>query len=776
MEKLKSSKPGVLAIFLSVLFLSLCAMFYALYTKSAIAQVPTPNVPCPENRQTEFHSLRPYQASPCDETRETVIACGNDLIVQKEYNLTPAQARRCTTNPDGSQHCDFEFAETSNIKISLPDAELPIVGNTQLVANSQDQSPNPLLDPAQRTNEYVSWYLNGTNYRAEDEPLNPENASDQKDLLSFAGPLRKLLPQDIVHAKQIETIKNRGADQHNQIAVCANESVLGLFGNSNPAPCYENGPTPSGDVYRLSDWDGDLSFLNILPGAWNKRYPPLRWSNENGQPFESDIAYQKAYYEWKGKSCVIIPVIQKLLCLDNPLISNKYADLFSYVPLSSTEDRIGSVDVSDELTIQPTADDSDEAQVSNVNYTPTGAEENLIYVPHMEETTELLGLLQTTYAAKGADTNGGANVVNDLFVTDTNCDLTNVRWNTGDDLFGEYGNTPIEGSLDYTVKFSCDFGVLDPTRYNECIADGRDPEVCRDEAGSNTCERKANVALSVYTHTPKINELWYRTVFGDMSIFKRIFPQSLSGKSQTLDLPGVTTAKYESTSGETVLAGDPDNNRAGSRAEIFIPHLGGVQEYFLKGIQKMLRPKDVGGSSPVSGVTTPGSGEINCDKSTPPVTLPGVLTIDSYHDLALRWVGGAPGTHARDCYYDVIKRAQSQGVNPMMALWVWVHESDASNYNVSVEDFGVHFGQPQGFVDQINGFLSRAKSYNRNHYTCAGTGITNDLQAFAYIYKSGRCDNSQPGAEQFWREMQDQFNWVAPGCTLPESMTDTSCN
>lgn len=777
---------------ITFLFVSAFALFlvhYSLFLRGVRAQVPTPDVPCEDVRpgdtfnplnifDQEFHSLRPYQASPCDKTVETVIACGNDLIVQKEYNLTPAQAKTCTTGANGSRHCEFEFTDTSSVKISLPDAELPIVGNTQLVANSQNQNPSPLLDSAQRTNEYVSWYLNGTNYRAEDKPLDPKNPDEAKDLISYAGPLRKLLPQSIAQEKQIETIKNRGTDQHNQIAVCANENIFGLFGNSDPYPCYEGGliNAITGDKYRLSDWDGDLSFLNLGFGAWNKRYPPLPWSDENGQPFDSDVSYQKAYQEWKGKSCVILPIVKKLICVDNPLIANKYADLFPYVPLSSTEDRIGRVDVNDSLTIQQDPSENDGVQVSSVAYTPTGAEENLIYVPHMEETTELLGLLQTTYAAKGTDTNGSDNNVTDLFVTDTNCDLTNVRWNTGDDLFGEYGNTPIEGNLDYTVKFSCDFGVLDPTRYNECIEAGRDPEVCRDEAGSPDCKKTANVALSVYTHTPKINELWYRTVFGDMSIFKRMLPQSMTGPAQTLDLPGVTTAKYETTDADaTALAGDPDNNRSGSRAEIFIPHLGGIQEYFLKGIQKALRPKDIGGSDPVSGITTPGSGEINCDKNAPEVNLPGVLSKSEYHDLALRWVGGAPGTHAQDCYNDVIRSARGAGVNPMMALWLWVHESDASNYNVSVEDFGVHFGQPEGFQAQLAGFLSRAKIYNRNHYTCQGTGITNDLQAFAYIYKSGRCDNSQPGAEQFWQEMQSQFNWIAPGCTLPDSMTDMEC-
>lgn len=1044
----------------------------------------TPNIQCVPPTDPEFHSLRPYPGSVCIASAPTVTACGNDLIVEKEYQLTPAQAKNCTPNPDGkTRNCNFEFNDSVNVKISVPEAELPIVGNTELVKNSTN--PTGQLDNPQRTNEYVSWYLNGINYRAEEDPNDPRNADGLKNLLSFAGPLRKLLPKSIVQKEQIDQIAKINTERHDQITVCAHKEFLNLFGQYLPHECYKGDGSPAiAKKYRLSDWNGSLSafntiidialplLANIVPSIgtdalrdaigspWNDRKPPLESGTDpNGELF-TDLTYRKAYQEWTGKTCAIVTIpiinIKQLFCVDNPAVPNEYANLFPYVQPSSTEDLPGKVyanvgsgsgggsggggglsgdygseidqfmaagasyyiawqysgnrgnplandqfsfyqgspacatlqakaaqypgkigvniyslsNISDaeirehltyvknecgtsivrfwgfdspdtimkvlnagrdvgglqfiialadfgvvggdptgwyssgyqatylphaiqvadainanglggvvyalELVNEPhcfgqtsciapyaqwagvvsgtlsgkgirvgigqkasedtTRGDSpgvgtppdfslsnnfgsigttsahyyDGAQkakafqalglaqglgkpfyigeagfgsgssgtaqgagVSNVRFAPTNRE-NLIYVPHMEETTGLSSLLQTTFAAKGVDTSSGPAIDTEV-LNQPYCDINNARTNPGDDLLGER-STPVQGSLNYTYSTSCEFGTptLDTTCYAECIDEGTNPTECNSRClKTNSCTRTANVALGVFTKTPKVDELWYRTVFGDQSIFKRIFPKALSDETHVLDIPGVTNASYEST-GTRTLAGNPANQRPGTSAQIFIPHLGGIYEYFLKGIQTALRPKDLG-STLIPGITTPPK-DVNCNKSAPDVNLAGILSKDDYEGLALQWVGGSPGNHAKDCYNDVVAKATAAGVNPALALWIWVHESDASNYNVSVEDFGVHFGQPQGFNDQIAGFLSRAKTYNTSHFTCNGTGVTNDLQAFAYIYKSGKCSADGEGAEEFWQALNNQFNWVAPGCTLPESPTDVSCN
>lgn len=799
-----------LVSFLFVFTLAAFLVHFSILLKTTQAQIPTPDVPCDQVRpvpgasQNEFDSLRPYQASPCNKTIETVIACGNDLIIQKEYKLTPSAAKSCSTNADGSRTCQFEFSDSSNIKVSVPDAELPIVGNTQLVSNST--SDTNTLDSAQRTNQYVSWYLNGTNYRAEDEPVDPNN----NEFLSFAGPVRKLLPQSIIQQKQIESIEASKSSQHNQVAVCANEPTFGIIGDilgigkTVPEPCYKDTPIPgavNGTPYRLDDWEGNLSwgndvintlvgtFTSLLPNVagdiirdsignhWNKRIPPLpSGTDPSGEKFTS-LTYQKAYNEWRGKSCVIVPGINFLLCIENVFIPNRYADLFTYVPLVSNEDRIGKITVNDASAPQP---ESEGVVVSGVVYEPGSVSENLIYVPHMEETNELLDTLQSTYSAKGTDKNGGLAVDDRPFSTTTNCDLTQKGWNSGDDLFGEYKNTPINGTLNYNVSFTCSFGAprLDQSCYNDCIANGNTDAECKAQCtSSNQCEKKANVALSVYTKTPKINELWSRTVFGAQSVYKRFFPQIMTGKSATLDLPGVTTAKYESDDNDaTVLAGDPDNNRSGDRAEIFIPHLGGIQEYFLKGIQTALRPKGITGGSSGSN-PAPGSKTINCNKSAPdPGSVPGLL---SKATLIAEFSREFPGNHIGDCYNDVVARAKAAGYDPAFAMAIWIEESGASDYSQfpTVADFGCAVNTPRAdFGAQLTCFLGLKASYASSRFDSCRVGSGLSMNDFLLIFSEGfnACNPSNASCyhkfclnPQFPDRIRSFYSRVSGGRGLP---------
>ena len=782
---------------------------FSLFLKKTNAQVPIPDIPCDQVNPlstNEFDSLRPYQASPCNKAIETVIACGNDVIIQKEYKVTPSSAKSCVTNADGSRTCQFEFSDSSNVKVSVPDAELPIVGNTQLVSNSA--SDTNTLDSAQRTNQYVSWYLNGTNYRAEDQAVEPTT----NEFLSFAGPIRKLLPQSTIQQKQIESIQASKSDQHNQVAVCANEPTFGIIGDilglgkTVPEPCYKDTPIPgqvNGTIYRLDDWKGNLSwqtdvvnslvtkFTSLLPGVasdiirdsignhWNKKIPPLPSDNDpSGKPFTA-LTFQKAYNEWRGKSCVIVPGINFLLCIENIFIPNRYADLFTYVPLTSNEDRIGKITVNDAPAPQPS---NDGVSVTGVVYKPGDTTENLLYVPHMEETSELLSILQSTYVPKGSSDGGGSEVVDTPFLTDTNCDLTQKGWNSGDDLFGEYKNKPIEGTLNYNVSFTCSFGTphLDQTCYNDCLADGNTDAECKAQCtSSNQCDKKANVALSVYTKTPKINNLWYQTVFGSMSVFKRIFPSALSGKSQTLDLPGVTTAKYESNDTDAkVLAGDPKNNRSGEKAEIFIPHLGGIQEYFLKGIQTALRPKGITGGS--SGTNpAPGSKTINCNKSAPdPGNVPGLLPKAT---LIKEFSREFPGNHIEDCYNDVVARARASGYDPAFAMAIWIEESGASDYSQfpTVADFGCAVNTPRtDFTSQLTCFLSLKANYSQSRFdSCRqGSGVT--MNDFLLIFSEGfnACNPANASCykkfclnPQFPDRIRNFYSRVSGGRSLPSN-------
>jgi len=88
-------------------------------------------------------------------------------------------------------------------------------------------------------NEYLSWYLNGTLYRAERNPLDHKKLEDLKRITTLSGPLNKLLPQEIQWRNKINTntlnsqrnekqqtgkadevAVRMSQDRHNQIVAC----------------------------------------------------------------------------------------------------------------------------------------------------------------------------------------------------------------------------------------------------------------------------------------------------------------------------------------------------------------------------------------------------------------------------------------------------------------------------------------------------------------------------------------------------------------------------
>jgi hypothetical protein len=653
----------------------------------------------------------------------------------------------------GDYECSYLVAgKTASYKIDLSQANLPILGNTEKVANSQNQTEE--FDDAVKTNEYVSWYLNGVNGRAENEPL-ADNEESLRKIIDFSGPIKKLLPQSIQYKNQIATIQKRESERHDQVVLCADEPLLGI-GKTTPIPCYSgSGSGAQGNEYRLSAWDGNLSFFNtyinsivglftsILPDVprdtirayignpWNERIPPLPWDSQ----FENNsVLYLKAYNEWRGKSCLIIPTINKLVCIDNPFIKNKFADLFPYVPLSSTEDRVGEVSV-DEQNVTAASED---LTISNVNLVTSPAE---LFFSHTEEIADLASLLQLTFAPSGAATTGAPSLVSPA----ESCDLQNVRTNEGDSLFA----TEITGSLAYDAEFSCVF-------------DG--------SASASACTKNVSVGLGVVTQTPKADELWSRLVAGPAGIFKRIFPLVGEGGAiiGILDMPGATNVEYSGSG--LVSAGNPEG-RAGEDAELYFPHLGGISEYFLKGIQTILRPKGYG--EPIlSGAagTFASSGDVDCNQSAASVSLPRTLNRQQTFQLALNWIGGQTGNHVLECYNDVVGRAKSSGVNAALTLLLWLNESNASNYGISPADFGIRALDNQGFNAQITRFLNLPSSYRSNYGSCFGRG--NDTIAFLRLFRSGNCTDE--AGLKYANGIVSKWNFVT-SCPFPQSPTSTSC-
>ena len=798
-SKISNFKLLVLVILLIVILLEIRNSKLEIGTVNA--QVPAnTNISCGNVSDTEFNSLRPYQANTqcTSQTASEATFCGNSLTLKETIEKTyTGGGGNCTTK--GSKvYCTYNVSVPSHqITIDLSGADLPFMGNTEDVINSQN--PTDKLTDAEKTNEYVSWYLNGVINRAE----YGEAKNTDYNTINLSGPIQKLLPGIILDAQRINTINNVGETNHNQIAVCAKQGsggfagriqdVLGL-GKSKPVSCYQGNNTKAqNDVYRLGSWDGDLSFWNsgsnkiidaisaLIPNIagiqdairtsvanhWNKRTPPLPWSDD---PFAkptrqmTSLEYKKYYNEWQGKTCVIVPAINYLVCLDNILVPNKYADLFSYIPLSSTEDVEGNISIDQVSSAQGTSDSN--VIVKNIAF--SNQNPATLFFSHMEESDQLSSLLQDTYAPKGEGKVGSPTNV----ASETSCNTVEVRSNKGDDLFA----TQLTGDLSYTANFSCTFDAPVPTGcYERCTYFGGAPNECRADClypdaspisvptPTQECKKDVYINLSTTSKIPLADDIWSRLVAGPMAVFKRIFPKTNTAGSvgQIIDIPGSTNIDYSGT------------DISQSNTDLKLPHLGGISEYFLNGIQTALRPKGLGDTisfAPNSDEDTGSGGEINCNQTIPEIAVNGLNKTEA-ENITKIWYATGPGKpYFKECNNDVIQRSKSKNINPIFALAIWIHESDASNYeavNYPVEDFGIHGNQSvptNNFSKQLDFFLNLPSSY-------AAKCGKKDMSTFISMFWFGHCSplnqNEKDKISSYTNDLNFIYSVIAPGIALP---------
>lgn len=614
---------------------------------------PLLGFPCNETSKAEFNSLRPYQAAPCGEAGKAYY-CSNNLIFTESFEM--AGKGECTNRLSSPGEitftCNPEYkVNPHDLYVSLDGSNLPILGNTEDVKNSQ--SSDETLDDAEKVNEYVSWYLSGVNTRAEyGEP-------STEQVVNYSGPLQKLLPSaiaDVQRIKVIESIdkkstvtneadgtKTESTQNHNQIVVCGQSSIpiignLFNIGTITPTDCYPSSGknlTASGEVFRLKaqdgadGWNGTLSLFNsaaniiptfvdrfaeILPevpksiiqkyisAAWNKKTPPLPWDNGSGKPFASEILYRKAYNEWRGKSCVIVPIVDTLVCLDNIFVPNKYADLFQYIPLAETTDKEGAEKINN---IQILPGDGIKVEGEKIGQTITPP----LYFAHTEEVKQLTELLNKTYTPK--------DVTNESLpeTTEKNvCSVVNIRTNKGDNLFpGD--------NLELQVK-DVEYKITETT-----CTETYEIKEYQDEYGriqkkierSLKCPTVVNITINTSTSTPNVEEIFSNTVADSASIFRRIYPKVEEGApvSCIADMPTVTNVTYDSKGSESPNGGSQSfsvknipTDGTNVSPQLTFPHLGSVYEYFLNGIQTALRPKGYGSATPISGNCT--SSSISC--------------------------------------------------------------------------------------------------------------------------------------------------------------------
>lgn len=629
MEKIKSL-PKTFTLTL-LLFLSLLAFNFYLLPSAARAAGPIPppgRIPCDATANPEFNSSRPYQASPCGDSGVRAIFCGNTLRITQNVEggvVRGAPQFLEIDKPMGGK--DYAF--------DLSDAELPILGNTELTLNSQNGSDQ--LDDATKLNEYLNWYLNGTLDRAEN------GQTDTGKVVDFSGPVKKLLPSIIQDAQRMGSIANISKDvsvdtetnatiksgakekaNHDQIVVCANKqipllpswltNIFGLgsvgLGKDIPVECYKgDGSQAQGSIYRLGSWAKDSplqgientvkSYLGkILPGntlgallggvlvdRWPKRTPPLPWADAHGKPFATEQDYQKAYNEWRGDLCAFVPNpfsgAKSLLCVGIPGVTNNdYADLYPYIPLSNTADKNAKNEI---LSVAVHGGANVEIDWgANIDHKYDVLNEPVLFFPHTQETSDLLDSLNKTFTPQ----KGTASTATDQSVEQNvppNCNVVNVRTNPGDNLFPEV--TPSEVRV-HVNQFT--------VTQVPCHLDGYYTKV--NGYPTSICGGQVSVEIAMETKTPYGEAIWNSAVAGASSDFRKIYPkvEANAPVSCIADIPTSTKVTYKATEG--VGNGDfkvigPNGDNTTGNPQLFFPHIGSVYEYFLKGIQTALRPK-----------------------------------------------------------------------------------------------------------------------------------------------------------------------------------------
>lgn len=651
MEKKSLLKKFNLIAFASLLFLLITFSFFSGKVFAADAIPDGGRIPCKDSTDPsnpEFASDRPYQASPCGD-RPVSYWCGNDVVIK----LATVKVPYCDRQSGQATECECKGAQcdqTKNILVDLTDVQLPILGNTQLTKNSESSADQ--IDDGTKVSNYVAWYLEGTNTSAEYGFSDPKTGEGLSKILDTSGPLKKLLPSIVQDASRIQTIGSADTkitytdtneedpkapqqsitenQNHNQIVVCASPSILGLFGPVKVHECYpDGGGKPASDYYRMLDWKtGSIGILrdvsnlivritkiipfigNFTSTAWDKRYPPLPWSDENGKPFASDLLYRKAYSEWRGRSCIIIPFFNQLVCIDNPLVTNKWADLYQYVPLANTVDKKGAHVVANTHITAPKATLTETSYV--INHSPQ------LYLAHSLESYQLSTQLMNTYKPQDTTTNGdtagvsGSTIPNDV-EKNTQCRIVPSRTNSGDDATFDNPASQIDVDAHYVV------GMIECTDIHEVCNDTQSDYL--NNGVKYRCHWEANCSSDIYATVNTVgkfaynNEIWNNTVAGSDSIFRRIYPKTGAGSpvSCIADTPASSNATYTlqpssvSDGLELLRVQEPDKSNVKSEdgivanAQLYYPHLGGVLDYFLNGIQQALRPQGLGPGQPTDG-------------------------------------------------------------------------------------------------------------------------------------------------------------------------------
>jgi hypothetical protein len=134
------------------------------------------------------------------------------------------------------------------------------------------------------------------------------------------------------------------------------------------------------------------------------------------------------------------------------------------------------------------------------------------------------------------------------------------------------------------------------------------------------------------------------------------------------------------------------------------------------------------------------SGGINCDQTVPDYDYAslGLCGKVDFARVATNWLSGRGHNYGLECYNDAVKHALANGIKPAFLLFIWLHESDASNYTGPLADFGVvGDGVPKNdWLAQITRFVTLPTAYP----SYCNTG--NEMDDFFAMFTVGDCNRA----------------------------------
>ncbi len=288
---------------------------------------------------------------------------------------------------------------------------------------------------------------------------------------------------------------------------------------------------------------------------------------------------------------------------------------------------------------------------------------------------------------------------------DGSCLITDVRINPGDDLLGKkvYANLQYTQKFKYDLKTNCGLtnSSVKPNNKGFCCSGNatcaRNPDTGEEYAchcDPDYIHLPTKGKSLVFTKSPFLEYLYQNLVAGPAGIYRRFVAQDIG--NQIKDIPTQATIAVSGTAPILVA-----NSKLGKTADIYFPHLGSVYDYFLKNLQKLLRPFGGATAASPSGSFSPGS--LSC--TTPLTSCPAVNwqdpIFDTYYNVYNSDTNSSWSLVKEPWAQDLIT---SSGMCSKFVATLWLEESGGSA--IGSYDLGC-----------IYNFNTKAKSQENTHPT-----------------------------------------------------------